>query len=65
MPRFYQHLRDGMDEALDPEGHDYADSEALRAAVIKSARDVICGEITSSGTLQELTNVSRSTASCH
>jgi hypothetical protein len=51
MPRYFLHLRDGTDQLLDEEGIEYIDMEALRRAVMSSARDLICGEITSDGLL--------------
>jgi hypothetical protein len=49
MPRFYFHLRDGVDETLDPEGHDMPDMAALRRAVMRNARDVLGGSLTIDG----------------
>ena len=45
MPKFFLHLRDGSDEALDPEGREFDDLEALRRAVLLNARDCISGDI--------------------
>ena len=45
MARYFMHLRDGRDELLDPDGKDFADMEALKAAVMFNARDVISGDI--------------------
>ena len=39
------HLRDGVDEMLDPEGLEFADLESLRTAVLFAARDLIAGDI--------------------
>ena len=39
------HLRDSVDELLDPEGTHYDDLEALRLAVVGNARDLIAGDI--------------------
>jgi hypothetical protein len=49
MPRYYFHLRDGTDVALDEEGTDHADGDALQAAVLAAARDCISGDLRSSG----------------
>ena len=38
MARYFFHLRDGTDELLDPDGIECADMEALRQAVLHSAR---------------------------
>jgi hypothetical protein len=45
MARYFLHLRDGSDELLDPEGQEYADMDALRAAVVRNARDTIAGDV--------------------
>jgi hypothetical protein len=39
------HLRDGTTEVLDPEGVLYDDLEALREAVLLTARDLMSGDI--------------------
>ena len=44
MPRYFLHLRDGIDIALDEEGNDFSSIEDLQAAVLKSARDCIAGD---------------------
>jgi hypothetical protein len=49
MPRFYLHLRDGTDEALDEEGREFADLEALRKNVLEAARDIMGNEVKSGG----------------
>jgi len=51
MARYFLHLRDGSDEVLDDEGIDYPDMDAVRAAVVKSARDVMAGQIRDLGVL--------------
>jgi hypothetical protein len=43
--RYFMHLRDGLDEMLDPEGLEFADIESLRTAVLFAARDLIAGDI--------------------
>ena len=45
MPRYFLHLRDGTEECLDPEGQDFPSMEALRRAVMLSARDLIAGDV--------------------
>jgi hypothetical protein len=45
MTRYFLHLRDSVDELLDPEGQEYADLEALKKAVMFGARDLICGDL--------------------
>jgi hypothetical protein len=45
MPRFFMHLRDGVDECLDPEGRDFDDLESLRQAALFTARDLIAADI--------------------
>ena len=44
MPRYFLHLRDGIDVALDEEGNEFASIEDLQTAVLKSARDCIAGD---------------------
>ncbi len=45
MARYYLHLRDGSDELLDEEGVEYESLDLLRAAVMRSARDLLSGDI--------------------
>ena len=45
MARYFMHLRDSVDELLDPEGREFATMEELRTAVLFSARDLIAGDI--------------------
>jgi len=49
MARYYLHLRDGIDELLDPDGQELADLDALARAVLESARDVMSGDIMAAG----------------
>jgi hypothetical protein len=51
MARYFLHLRDGSDEVLDEEGIDYSDMNAVREAVVKSARDIMAGQIRDLGVL--------------
>lgn len=51
MPRYFLHLRDGSDVALDEEGTEYPDLAALRAAVLKSAHDCIAGDVIAKGVI--------------
>ena len=44
MPRYFLHLRDGIDIALDEEGNDFSSIEDLQAAVLRSARDCIAAD---------------------
>jgi hypothetical protein len=39
------HLRDSIDECLDPEGKEFDDMESLRKAVIFTVRDLMAGDI--------------------
>jgi hypothetical protein len=39
------HLRDSVDEILDPEGQEFADLDAVKKAVLFSARDLLAGDI--------------------
>ena len=45
MTLYFLHLRDSVDELLDPEGQEYADLEALKKAVLFSGRDLLAGDI--------------------
>jgi hypothetical protein len=38
-------LRDGTEELLDPEGCEYVSLDALRKAVLRAARDLMCGDM--------------------
>jgi len=49
MPRFFMHLRDGTDVALDEEGTEHASIEAMQQAVLASARDCIAGDVKATG----------------
>jgi hypothetical protein len=39
------HLRDGVDECLDPEGQEFQGLEGLRNAVMFTVRDLMAGDI--------------------
>jgi hypothetical protein len=39
------HLRDSVDELLDPDGQEFANLDAPKAAVLFSARDLIAGDV--------------------
>jgi hypothetical protein len=43
--RYFMHLRDGVDELLDPDGQEFADVEAVRGAVLFAVRDLMAGDI--------------------
>src|SRR5918993_4357122 len=43
--RYFMHLRDGTEQLLDPEGLEFATIEAVRKAVLVSARDLMTGDI--------------------
>jgi hypothetical protein len=45
MARFYFHLRDHVDQTLDPEGMDLADLDAVKASAMAAARDVMAGDL--------------------
>ena len=45
MPRYFLHLRDHLDELLDPEGKEYSELAALRLAVLANARDCLAGDM--------------------
>lgn len=43
MPLYYLHLRDGIDEVLDPDGTEIA-ADAVHGAAVAAARDCIAGD---------------------
>jgi hypothetical protein len=45
VPRYFIHLRDGTTELLDPEGVRFDTLDALREAVLATARDLMSGDI--------------------
>ena len=45
MARYFMHLRDGTEELLDPEGSEFDTLDALRKAVMRTVRDLMCGDI--------------------
>jgi hypothetical protein len=45
MTRYFMNLRDGTEELLDPEGHEYASMDELRKAVMHTVRDLMSGDI--------------------
>ena len=45
MARYFMHLRDTVDEVLDPEGREFESMEHLRATVLICARDIIAGDV--------------------
>jgi hypothetical protein len=45
MPRFYLHLRDGIDELIDPEGAELIDVQAAAARALKEARCILSDEV--------------------
>jgi hypothetical protein len=45
MARYFMHLRDSIDELLDPDGHEFADMDSLKKAVLFSARDLMAGDV--------------------
>jgi hypothetical protein len=44
MPRFFLHLRDGIDEVLDPEGLEMPREAVIRAALL-AARDCMAADV--------------------
>ena len=44
MARYFLHLRDGTDVALDPDGIECANTESLPQSVLQNAGDVIAGD---------------------
>jgi hypothetical protein len=45
MAQYFLHLRDSVDELLDPEGQEYADLEAVKKSVLLGARDLLAGDM--------------------
>lgn len=45
MARYFLHLRDSVDELIDSDGRDYVNLEALKEAVMITARDLMAGDI--------------------
>ena len=45
MTKYFMNLRDGTEELLDPEGEEYETLDALRKAVLATARDLMCGDM--------------------
>jgi hypothetical protein len=45
LARYFLHLRDGVDEIIDPEGKEFETMEALREYVLIAARDLMTGDI--------------------
>jgi hypothetical protein len=43
--RYFLHLRDHVEQLLDPEGVEYSSVEALRKAVLYAARDLMTGDL--------------------
>ena len=51
MPRYFLHLRDHVDEVLDPEGVELPNLAAVIKAVLSGARDLISHEVKSQGSI--------------
>jgi hypothetical protein len=45
MTRYFLHLRDSVDIALDEEGHEFASLDSLNRAMLRSARDTMTGDV--------------------
>ncbi|HEX8300096.1 DUF6894 family protein [Sphingomonas sp.] len=45
MTQYFLHLRDHVDEVLDPEGLDFENVDVLKRAVVEAARDVMCADL--------------------
>jgi hypothetical protein len=43
--RYFLHLRDGVDIALDDEGYEYESEAALAAAMLANVRDMMKGDV--------------------
>lgn len=47
MARYFMHLRDSVDEIIDPDGREFADLDSLKQAVLVNVRDMMAGDIRS------------------
>jgi hypothetical protein len=47
MTQYFLHLRDHVDEILDPEGKDYASVDALKKSVLSGARELLAEDMKS------------------
>jgi hypothetical protein len=45
MAKYFMHLRNGIDEVLDPEGVELSDMDAIRKKVMTAARDILVGDL--------------------
>lgn len=45
MARYFFHLRDSTDQLLDPDGREFDSLDDVRKAVLRDARDCICGDL--------------------
>jgi len=45
MAKYFMHLRNGIDEVLDPEGVELSDMDAVRKKVMTAARDILVGDL--------------------
>lgn len=45
MTIYFMNLRDGTDELLDPDGREFGSLDALRKAVLETARDLMRGDM--------------------
>ncbi len=45
MARYFFHLRDGVDDLLDPDGIEFKTMDAVKAAVLHNVRDLIAGDV--------------------
>lgn len=45
MPLFYLHVRDGVDEMLDPDGSDMPDLNAARNSALAGARELLAADM--------------------
>ncbi len=45
MARYFMHLRNSIDEVLDPEGVELSDIDAVRTKVMTAARDILVGDL--------------------
>jgi hypothetical protein len=51
MARYYLHLRDDVDDVVDPEGVEFANLKAVKDAVLKAARDLMSADMKLDGTM--------------
>jgi hypothetical protein len=47
LPRYYLHVRDGVDQMLDPDGSDFPDLDAAISSALAGARELLAADMKS------------------